>query len=304
MAIEPTNMARLCTDKWQPLWVKLDAHKYCQIFVSPYTWDYLYYYNNEWHNVGESDMYYYDRTRWVKVTDEWLKLQYSNKVRDFNVTPTTMYTVTLTTNGSEGGSLTLNWTPIEAWTEISVAEWTSITVNDTTLTIWDYTVVAVVEQWYHFVGWTEENRWDVPATVTWDLVVEAEFMDSPWYHLEWLNKVDDEHYNECVSILMEWEWTWYIAPEAFNSYTELMHMPYTISDTAEWVDEGDITITLGENDDPDTMDAFPYVCNASYSGDLSGFAPGAYVATVTIQDVGWEEVLDIWTLTLNRTGAA
>jgi hypothetical protein len=177
MAIEPTNMARLCTAKWQPLWVKLDAHKYCQIFVSPYTWDYLYYYNNEWHNVGESDMYYYDRTKWVKVTDESLKLQYSNKVRDFSVTPATMYTVKLTTNGY-WWSLTLNWTSIEEGTELSVAEWTSITVNSETLTIWDYTVVAVPEEWYHFVDWTEEHRWDVPATVTWDLTVEAEFMDS------------------------------------------------------------------------------------------------------------------------------
>jgi len=302
MAIVPTNMARLCTDKWQPLWVKLDAHKYCQIFVSPYTWDYLYYYNNEWHNVGDSDMYYYDRTRWVKVTTEWLKLQYSNKVRDFSVTPAEWCVVTLMTN-EWWGSIKLNWTIIEEETTITVPSWTSVSVNDVTLTIWDNVAVATPDVWYHFVWWTDSDFWPLPATITSDIDAMAEFMDSPASTLEWLNKVDDEHPNKCVSILTEWDWKWGIDPEVFNTYTDLHNVSFEIPETADWVSDSDFEISFNENEDPDTSDDYPYVCNVSYSGDLSWFDPDAYVATINIQDISWEDVVQLWTLTLNKTGA-
>lgn len=295
MAIEPTNMARLCTAKWQPLWVKLDAHKYCQIFVSPYTWDYLYFYNNEWHEVGDNDMYYYDRTKWVKVTDEWLKLQYSNKVRDFSVTPATMYTVTLTTNWY-WWSLTLNWTPVEWNAEISVAEWTSITVNDTTLSIWDYTVVAVPEEWYHFVDWTEEHRWSIPATVTWNLTVEAEFMDSMPATFRWANvQWEDESQLTAWLSFDDADSVWMHLPLPFDTNLDLLNVGYEISNTAEWVDDSNFSISFSENED--TESEYPFICNVEYSGDLSDIEPEQFVAEITIKSLEVDET-DIGTLTL------
>lgn len=222
------------------------------------------------------------------------------------ITKKTTYTATYTATVNEYDITIVSDDAEKGTVDVASVEWqpygTAISTEDNVLTIGEgesaVEVTATAETGYEFSSWGE-----LPATVTWDLTITATFVSSGWNYLEWLSKVDDEHYNECVSILTEWEWTWDMDPEVFKSYTDLLNTSYTISDTAEWVDGSDITITLSENEDPDTMDEFPYVCNASYSGDLSWFDPDAYVATITIQDISWEEAVDLWTLTLNKTGA-
>ena len=240
MAIEPTNMARLCTDKWQPLWVKLDAHKYCQIFVSPYTWDYLYFYNNEWHNVGDNDMYYYDRTRWVKVTDESLKLQYSNKVRDFSVTPTTMCTVTLTVNDTDHMELDLNWTAFQSWDTISVPYGTSVSANGNVLTIGTNVITAtVVTAWYDFIAWRWEMFWPLPQTITGDTTVEAEC--SAWEPVSIVfQDFDEDEADGLLQLYPKQEWeedpiTWYEWTSHFTYNWDIVDLSLDLVDTAEWL---------------------------------------------------------------------
>ena len=91
MAIQPTNLARVCTAKRQPLWAKINAHTYCQIFVSPYNWDTMFYYNKKWIELGEEDIMVYEWANWRNYNEEtdWKAIQYSNKViKDNEPSPT------------------------------------------------------------------------------------------------------------------------------------------------------------------------------------------------------------------------
>lgn len=304
MAIESTNMARLCTDKWQRLWVKLDAHKYCQIFVSPYTWDYLYFYNNERHEVWDKDMWYYDKTTWVKVTDEKLKLQYSNKVREFQTTPATQYTVTLQTNGF-WGSLTLNWEPIEDPTDITVPWWTSITVANDTLTIWNNVIVAVPDEWYEFEFWWDENWSPLPARVTGDMVAMAEFMDGDHgYLFEWEDH-DEDTPNVLTTVLEPWSWEWWIwavITNAFKTYTGLADVTVWEIITAEDIQETSLNITFSESEEPDAE--YPYYCTAEYTQEIGDREEYSRIATVSIVDTSWPEIVDLATLIINQGAGA
>lgn len=85
MAIQPTNMARACTAKFQQVWVYVDWEprwKFCQMFVSPYNWDHCYFYNNEWHTVDGETVYVYEGANWREYNSETdgMAIQYGNRV--------------------------------------------------------------------------------------------------------------------------------------------------------------------------------------------------------------------------------
>ena len=129
-----------------------------------------------WENVevtATAETWYIFNTRWelpATVTGD-LTVE-----AEFIEEPLSDYTVTLTTNNG-GWSLTLNWDDIDPWTYIFATPWASITVDNATLTIWEDVIVATAWEWYHFVEWHDEDFGSLPATVTWDLTAEAEFME-------------------------------------------------------------------------------------------------------------------------------
>lgn len=85
MAVQPTNLARLCTAKWQPIYVAVEKAweprlQYCQVFVSPYNWDAKFYYNNKW-NEALGSAYVYEGNVWRAYDEDadGSAVAYSNK---------------------------------------------------------------------------------------------------------------------------------------------------------------------------------------------------------------------------------
>ena len=56
-----------------------------------------------------------------------------------------------------------------------IEEWTAISTNANVLTIWEATITATAEDWYKFTSWKLEDDSDLPATVTEDLSIVANF---------------------------------------------------------------------------------------------------------------------------------
>ena len=81
-------------------------------------------------------------------------------------TPTT-YTVTIASNDSDMWSVDTE--------ELIVEEGASITTNNNILTIDTVDVTATAETWYSFSNWTDEGWNTLPATVTWDITIVANF---------------------------------------------------------------------------------------------------------------------------------
>lgn len=85
MAVQPTNLARLCTAKWQPIYVAVEKAweprlQYCQVFVSPYNWDAKFYYDNKW-NEALGSAYVYEGNVWRAYDEDadGSAVAYSNK---------------------------------------------------------------------------------------------------------------------------------------------------------------------------------------------------------------------------------
>ena len=85
MAVQPTNLARLCTAKWQPIYVAVEKAweprlQYCQVFISPYNWQAVYYYDNNW-NEASGTFYVYEGNVWREydADADGSAVAYSNK---------------------------------------------------------------------------------------------------------------------------------------------------------------------------------------------------------------------------------
>ena len=179
MAINPTNLARVCTAKWQPLWIKKGTHKYCQVFVSPYNWDHTYFYDGEWVAVNsESDtLLVYEGSNFREYNSETdgYKVQYGNKKVVEQPEPpvppvVTQYTVTIVSNNTDYGTVDES--------ELVVDEWTTLSASDNVLSVWSTDVTATAETGYEFSSWTV--GWEsLPATVTDDITITATFQAEP-----------------------------------------------------------------------------------------------------------------------------
>ena len=170
MAIQPTNLARVCTAKWQPLWIQKGTHKYCQVFASPYNWDHTYFYDGEWKAVDNETLLVYEGSNFREYNSETdgYKVQYGNKKVETEPTPPTPVecTITIQSNNVEYGTVDVS--------SVTALTWTTITTEANTLTIGETTVTATAESWYQFSSWGT-----VPATVTWDLTITVTFEAIP-----------------------------------------------------------------------------------------------------------------------------
>lgn len=86
------------------------------------------------------------------------------------VTPTptpTTYTVTIASNDAT------MWTVDES--SLIVEYWTAISENDNVLTIDTVNVTATAEAWYSFSNWADGDWNALPATITWDITIIANF---------------------------------------------------------------------------------------------------------------------------------
>ena len=81
-------------------------------------------------------------------------------------TPAT-YTATITSNDAT------MWTVDE--NSLIVEYWTTISENDNVLTIDTVNVTATAETWYSFSSWTDGDWNALPATITWDITIIANF---------------------------------------------------------------------------------------------------------------------------------
>jgi hypothetical protein len=65
------------------------------------------------------------------------------------------------------------WTVDE--NSLIVEYWTAISENNNVLTIDTVDVTATAETWYSFSSWTDGDWNALPATVTWDITIVANF---------------------------------------------------------------------------------------------------------------------------------
>lgn len=77
------------------------------------------------------------------------------------------YTVTIASNDAT------MWTVDE--NSLIVEYWTAISKNDNVLTIDTVSVTATAETWYSFSSWTDSDWNALPATITWDITIIANF---------------------------------------------------------------------------------------------------------------------------------
>lgn len=171
MWVQATNLARVCTAKWQPLYAVVEKAgeprpQLCQIFLSPYNWDHAYFYNNEWHAVDGNTIKVYEWANWRNYNSEtdWQAIQYSNKqsITRPEEPVITNYTVTVEVNNAD------YWTVDTS--EVTVASWTAVSAEANVLTIWTNTITATAAEGYVFSSWGT-----LPETVTEDLTITATF---------------------------------------------------------------------------------------------------------------------------------
>lgn len=77
------------------------------------------------------------------------------------------YTVTIAANDAT------MWTVDES--SLIVEYWTAISENNNVLTIDTVDVTATAEAWYSFSSWTDSDWNALPATITWDITIIANF---------------------------------------------------------------------------------------------------------------------------------
>lgn len=178
LKFNPTNLARLCTAKWQPIYAAVDKWwpkpVMCQVFMSPvYEWGEfghgkVYYYDNAWHDASKlQTVYIYDWNKRREYNDktDWRAMQYSNKKVVMLPEPPlpTNYTVTIAVSPEWAGSVDTSKVTVAEWTLIS-AEWNILSIGE------NVEVTATAEEWYVFSSW-----WELPEAVTEDLTITATF---------------------------------------------------------------------------------------------------------------------------------
>ena len=142
------------------------------------------------------------------VFDKWTEDDNTNATRTFTVTSnmtytatfkeapsTPVYDITIETDGTGYGT-------VDVSAVNDVEEGTAIIVSDNTLTINGTTVTATpaadTETYkYKFTGWTDGEGNTLPATVTADLIVRANFARE--MHLVLCENCENEHYNDFQS---------------------------------------------------------------------------------------------------------
>ena len=99
------------------------------------------------------------------IWDDQAVIDYYNKTKNSYPEPT--YTVTIESNDSNKGSVSVG--------SVTASEWDTITVNGSTIVIWDTAVDAFPESWNFFFTWSP----DISATISDDVTITAYF-ETEW----------------------------------------------------------------------------------------------------------------------------
>ena len=224
MWIQTTNLARVCTAKWQPLWIKKGTHKYCQVFVSPYNWDQFYFYDGEWVAVDDETFLVYEWANWREYNSETdgLAVQYSNKVVKSEPGPepgpTDDATIDIisansdmwTIRKSDDGERSAYWSfTLPSWTRI---EYSTMDYSNDSLRFGydDFYYTATPNEGYRFIWWNIYDETPAPSEVALTTTLIAYFEqetppaeDAPnrWPAPEWYHVPTTDEQNNMVMMM-------------------------------------------------------------------------------------------------------